>query len=108
MKYRVELSGRAERDVDHIIGYIAKRSLAGAASWAERWRRATREIGALAEACQIAPENIDHAEEIRHYVFKTKRGLKYRAIFLIRGETAFITHVRGPGQDVVAPGEFDL
>ena len=31
-------------------------------------------------------------KEIRHIVFKTRRGRKYRVLFVIRGESVFVTN----------------
>lgn len=57
------------------------------------------------ENCSLAPENDDHEEEIRHILFKTRRGKTYRAIFIIRTDTVFVLHIRGPGQDLTEPDE---
>ena len=54
---------------------------------------------------RFIPEDEDHEEEIRHILFKTRRGKTYRAIFIIRTDTVFVLHVRGPGQDLIAPDE---
>jgi hypothetical protein len=47
----------------------------------------------------LAPEN-DHVDfEVREILFKTRRGLIYRTLFTIHENSAFLLHVRGPGQD---------
>jgi hypothetical protein len=53
----------------------------------------------------FAPESNDHPEPIYQVIFKTRRGRPYRALFVVRDRTVFILHVRGPGQDFVAPNE---
>ena len=53
----------------------------------------------------LAPENDDHDQQLRHIVFKTRRGKAYRAILLVEDDLVLATHVRGPGQDIVAPSD---
>ena len=105
MTYRVELTFRAERDVDLILKYLSERSPQGASTWAARWDEILGGLAESAERTQLAPESDDHQKILRHVVFKTRRGKKYRAIFYIDGPIVYVTHVRGPGQDVVPPEE---
>jgi plasmid stabilization system protein ParE len=103
MTYRVQLTFRAERDVDHILNYLVRRSPQGAATWAARWNEILVQLSESPGQLHLAPETEDHAVELRHVVFKTRRGLKYRAIFFLQGDLVLVTHVRGPGQDLVSP-----
>ena len=99
MSFRVELAYRSEQDVDNILEYLLARSPQGAATWLARWDEVLVELTESADQHSLAPENDDHAEEIRHVIFRTRRGKKYRAIFAIREDCVFVTHVRGPGQN---------
>ena len=56
----------------------------------------------------LAPENEDHKETIRQAIFKTQRGLPYRAIFVVRENNVFVIHVRGPGQSNLNVDEVKL
>lgn len=105
MSAEVELSFRAVRDLDDILTWIADRSPQGARIWLARWKEVCTILSERPESCLLAPENSDHEEEIRHVVFKTRNGRKYRALFVIRGYQVFVTNLRGPGQDLVPPGE---
>jgi len=105
MTFRVHLTFRAERDVDHILSFIVERSPQGAATWAARWHEVLQELSETANQKPIAPESEDHDHEIHHVVFKTRRGKAYRAIFIIQDDLVLITHVRGPGQDIVPPND---
>jgi plasmid stabilization system protein ParE len=100
MTYRIETTHQAADDRDRCFAYIAERSRAGAISWLEAYELA---IDALAENPfrGLAPESVDHDEEIRQQLFKTRHGLTYRALFLIRGDVVFLLHVQGPGQDIL-------
>lgn len=106
MSFKVNLSARAERDLDHILEYLLARSPQGAATWLSRWDEVLVQLQESADQTTLAPENDDHKDEIHHVVFKTRRGRKYRAIFIIENESVQITHVRGPGQKRVSPDEF--
>ena len=105
MSTEVELSFRAEKDLDGILTWIAARSPQGARMWLVQWKEVCRILSERPESCLLAPENSDHEEEIRHIVFKTRSGRKYRALFVIRGNRVFVTNLRGPGQDLVSPGD---
>ena len=103
MSYQVELSHRAERDLDQVLSWIASRSSQGANRWLTRWNEVCGLLSERPESCSFAPENPDHDEDIRQIVFKTRGGRKYRALFVIRGDRVFITNLRGSGQDLLPP-----
>jgi plasmid stabilization system protein ParE len=105
MNYRVELTARAERDVDNILAWIADKSPQGAGTWLRRLSEVLNELATSADRCQFAPEDGYGDTEIRHVVFKTRRGKTYRLLFTIRDDVVLVRHVRGPGQDLVPPDE---
>ena len=70
MKYIIELSDRADRDLRMIILWISKHSLAGAKTWMDRWDELLTQLEESADSCPLAPENDDHQETIRHQIFK--------------------------------------
>ena len=104
MMYRIKTTRQATADRDHCFDYIAARSPDGALRWLEAYEMA---VGSLLEnpLRGFAPENPQHEEEIRQRLFKTRRGLQYRLLYLVRGETIYILHVRGAGQDLMASDE---
>jgi hypothetical protein len=55
----------------------------------------------------IAPESEDFPDEIRHILFRTRKGRTYRALFLVVGEEVRILRIRGEGQDTVAPDDLN-
>lgn len=108
MKLRVSLLRQAERDVDGILAWIGERSRSGAATWHRRWWQVLDSLSETADGCGLTPEDEDHTIDIRQIIFKTRRGNKYRALFTIQGDTVYIMHVRGPGQDLVTPDHIAL
>lgn len=101
MSYRVLLTARAESDIDTILGYLRKRSSQGAGTWAATLDDVLTELEVSADQAALAPENEDHSEEIRHIIFRTPRGRSYRLLYFVRLDEVIVTHVRGPGQDIV-------
>ena len=65
MRFDVQLLWRAERDVDHIVTWLFERSPQGAAAWHQVWKNTVKTLGSSADAHGLAPENADHALEIR-------------------------------------------
>lgn len=54
------------------------------------------------------PENEDHDAVIRQAVFKTRRGLPYRAIFVVKGDAVNVNHIRGSDQDRLETDELQF
>jgi plasmid stabilization system protein ParE len=103
MSFVVSLLWRAQRDLDHIVTWLAERSPQGSAVWLEKWDEIVESLKQSADRCPLAPENDDHDLEIRHVIFKTRHGRPYRALFTMRADHVFVMHIRGPGQDTVQP-----
>lgn len=101
MKFEVRLAFRAEKDLASILVFLKSRSPKGAATWLARWQETCRAVSEDPQSCSLAPESVHHSEEIRQVVFKTRRGLPYRMLFVIRGDRILVTNLRGPGQDFV-------
>ncbi|MCH8044915.1 MAG: hypothetical protein IID44_14475 [Planctomycetes bacterium] len=109
MSFRVETTARAERDFWNCHDYIQERSLEGAGRWVVAFNDALLSLEDRPTQSR-APEQIADGltEEIRQKVFKTKHGLRYRLLFVVRGDTVHVIHVRGPGQDVLRAEELEL
>ncbi len=101
MSHQVELTERARRDVESILAWLSNRSAVGAARWFAAWEQACEFLAENATATSVAPESIDHEEEIRQWPFKTAQGHRYRALVIIRSNTVFVINVRGTGQQFV-------
>ena len=66
MSFQVELSRRAEGDLDRILAWIAERSPQGERNWLTRWEEVLALLSDRADSGLFAPENEDHVEQIRH------------------------------------------
>ena len=107
MSFRVETTARAEADRQTCYDYIFERSPQGAARWADAYDDALESLERFIPQI-LAPESVDHDEEIRQKRFRTKQGLWYRLLFVVRSETIYVVHVRGPGQNLMDPGDVEL
>lgn len=108
MTYSVQLTANAQRNLRQILSYLQKHSPSGAAAWYRRWLDVLHSLESVAGDCGPAAESPDHDVDLRQIVFKTRRGLPYRAIFTLRDDECLILHVRGPGQDLVSLGEMRI
>ncbi|MEZ6132159.1 MAG: type II toxin-antitoxin system RelE/ParE family toxin [Planctomycetaceae bacterium] len=108
MSVPVNLTSRAKRDIQSILRYVETRSKPGADAWYRRLAEIVESIGDSPESFGLAPEDEAHEERIRQAIFKTRKGLPYRALFVQRPEAVYIIHVRGSGQDQLDVDELRL
>ena len=108
MSLPVTLTASAKEDIRSTLQWIAQRSRSGADAWYRRWLKVLDELGEFGESMGVAPENEDHDAIIRQVIFKTRRGLPYRALFIVRDNQVYVLHVRGPGQDLLSKGDLQL
>jgi plasmid stabilization system protein ParE len=108
MNFSVKVTSSAKQDVRSIIEWIKQRSRSGAETWYRRWLEVLERLGESGDTFGRAPEDEDHEETINQVIFKTRRGLPYRALFIVRGGQLHVLHVRGPGQDLMSPDEVRL
>lgn len=105
MKFKVTLAIEARVEVRDIVIWLRSRSQAGAKTWRRRWEKVITALEEHADSCGLAPEADLHGQAIYQIIFQTRQGLPYRALFLIRGNSVSVIHVRGSGQDLVTPDE---
>lgn len=108
MTRQVRVSTRAADDADRIFVWIAERSWDGARRWYDRYLATLRLLSEDHENCALAPEATDLGIEVRQVVFSTRKGNRYRALFLIRDESIHVLGIRGPGQRDVTRDDLGL
>lgn len=101
MTFTVVFTDEASFQVLQIEEWIAERSISGAASWQKALRLAINKLVERGPAFSLAPESSEFTEPLLQVLFRTRRGLTYRALFVIRAETVIVVSVRGFGQDLV-------
>ena len=104
MAFQIKVLRRADRDVDRILRWLFETQKApmGAASWFRAYERALQRLANDADSQPHAPESEFSHYEVRHVLFKTRRGRVYRILFTIVGDEARVLHVRGPGQNILS------
>lgn len=107
MTFTVITLPQAEREFEEQYSYIAERSEAGAASWANAFYAALKQLELRPLATTLAPESANHPEDIRQMLFKTRRGRTYRVLFVVRDDRVLVLHIRGSGQDIMRSDEIN-
>lgn len=101
MKYRLRILQRAEAEAREIYAWIEERSPDGAQRWFAAFEAAANRLLNDPFAWARAPENSLVEYEVRNFVFKTRGGRKYRALYTVVGDEVRILHVRGSRQDIM-------
>jgi plasmid stabilization system protein ParE len=108
MTYRVELTARAEADLDRIYERLSRGSAKGAARWYESFWNAVERFKTHPLSCVLAFEHDQFREELRHFLFGTRQGRTYRALFVVRGDVVKTVAVRWPGERPMKPRDVDI
>jgi plasmid stabilization system protein ParE len=105
MTYRVELTTRAETDIDRIFACLSEHSQEGAERWYESFWNSAERLKTFPSSCGAAAESPSFGNELRQMLFGTKRGRTYRALSVISGDVFRVLCVRGPGKRPLKPDE---
>jgi plasmid stabilization system protein ParE len=89
MAYRVEISRRAERDIEEAFGYISSRAPMNAVRWREGLQRRLRALQTSPEGFGFAPENDVAKADVRQLLYG-----RYRILYTVRGTTVFVITFR--------------
>ena len=100
VKYSVQVTPAAERDVEEIWTYIADDSPEDATAFILRQEEQIETLEQLPERCPLIPENELLGTGYRHIIYGA-----YRTIFRITGKTVFILRIIH-GQRLLAPSLF--
>jgi len=108
MEYRVELAGRARRDLDHLYLSINAGESVAAARWYDRLEKSIQALDHLPYRCAVAPESKKGGRQLRHLLFG-RRPRVYRVIFEIHEPQleVFILAIRHWAMDVAQADELD-
>ena len=100
VKYSVQVTPAAERDVEEIWTYIADDSPENATAFILRLEEQIEALEQFPERCPLIPENELLGTGYRHIIYGA-----YRTIFRITGKTVFIVRIIH-GQRLLAPSLF--
>ena len=105
MRYIVRTLSRAEHDAQQIYDWIKEQSPDDARRWWDAYLDACQSLADNPERNAIAPEAQCGDDEVRQALFKTRRGVYYRALYTISGDEVHVLRVRGPGQPDLSSDE---
>jgi plasmid stabilization system protein ParE len=80
MAYLVELTRRAERDLEYLYERISADDSIAAARWFNGLEAAINKLERLPRRCPIAPESKKARRRLRHLLYGAKRDV-YRVIY---------------------------
>ena len=89
MKYNVELTRRADADIEEAYLYIHDDSPSNAIKWRIGLTRVCESLAKFPMRCPVAPESAYFGREVRHAFF-----VRYRIIYAIKSRRVTILHVR--------------
>jgi plasmid stabilization system protein ParE len=89
MAYRVEVSRRAEHDIEETFEYIRSRAPLNAVRWREGLQRRLRTLQTNPEGLGFAPENDAAKADVRQLLYG-----RYRILYTVREKTVFIITFR--------------
>ena len=105
MKFTVRILTRASADADTIFRWLAKHSPQGAVHWYDALLASAALLASDPLRHPRVPEILNFPEEVREVHFKTRRGRRYRLLFVVVEDEVRILGVRGPGQTTVTPDD---
>jgi plasmid stabilization system protein ParE len=98
--YHVQLTARAEADLDEILQGIQAQASTVLASWHSRMMSQIQTLSRLPHRCSIASEASDVGCELRELLFGKRRGC-YRILFTIGSDTVTVLHIRRAARGAV-------
>jgi plasmid stabilization system protein ParE len=102
MKYQVELSRRAECDVEEAFLYLQKRAPLNAVRWRQGLEAKLRLLDQMPESFAYAPENQDTKIGVRQLLYG-----RYRILYTVRGSVVFILTVRHGARQFMTAEELE-
>lgn len=87
-KYKINLTRKAQNDIEHIFFYIASDNLNTAKRFVRKLEEKIYSLDTFPDRCPYIPENIFFGTNYRHLIYK-----KYRAIYRIDNNTVYILRV---------------
>ena len=89
MAFKVELSRRAERDIEEAFEYVHADSPLNAVRWRNRLEGRLQILERTPEAFGFAPENCDARAEVRQLLYG-----RYRILYTVRSLSVFVLTIR--------------
>jgi toxin ParE1/3/4 len=103
VKYRVEVTSSAKRDVAAAYEWLAERTM-HAAAWFNGLVEAVENLSTLPTRWPLARESGEFDEPIRQMLYG-KSPHVYRVLFIVRGDRVYVLHVRHGARQTMEAGD---
>jgi len=94
VRYRVEITEPAERNIEEAHEWLYSRSESAALRWIDGLLEGIESLKHFPLRCPLAPESEDHAEEVRQVLYR-----HYRILYTIRNKCVYVLHIRHAARD---------
>ena len=108
MIYQLRMLSPANLDFAAILEWLGNQSVAGANRWVDAFEAACATIAQDPLQQPLAPEDERLGFDVRHMLFATKRGKRYRILFRVVNDEVQILRLRGPGQEILTAQELGI
>jgi toxin ParE1/3/4 len=98
--FRVEIAEPAEADIEQAHDWLNAESTEAADRWIDGLLATIEKLRTMPRRCPLAPENSDHVEEIRQFLFG-----HYRILFTVDAQRVIVLHVRHGARLALGLGE---
>jgi plasmid stabilization system protein ParE len=102
--YHLVFSQIARDEIHEAAVWIAGHSPSAAARWLNGLERGINSLKQFPHRCALAPESEKLGVELRQYLYG-RRGGRYRVLFIVRGNSVIILHVRHGARHLLEPQE---
>ncbi|HEX6986527.1 MAG TPA: type II toxin-antitoxin system RelE/ParE family toxin [Planctomycetaceae bacterium] len=103
MTYEVRLTARAERDLEEAYRWYRERAAGHAERWYNGFLDALVSLERAPQSFPLIPERENFREEVRHLLYGRRRS--WRAIFVVRGGTVLVLHIRHSSRHTLSPDD---
>ena len=93
MEFRVDVTPRAQQDLDRIYDWVVSSAPIAGQRWFERFENSILRLSNFPKRCPVETKLSSRRQTIRKLVFGTTRH-KYRVYFTIRAEVVMVLHIR--------------
>src|SRR5512134_3950288 len=106
MAYRVEITRRAEADLEELYLWVVDRAPQQGAKWFNGLERAVLSLDQLPKRCPVAPESINPDQPVRVLSYGRKPHV-YRVFFTVNdtAEAVRVVHIRHRARSAPVPDE---
>jgi plasmid stabilization system protein ParE len=93
MVFSVQISAKAEADIDAALTWVMAQAPMTAQRWFNRLLAAVKTLESMPERCPLATEAADLGIELRELLFGKRRGT-FRILFTVDASIVHVLHIR--------------